>query len=126
MDSVSPDTVSAPPASFIRMMDAFAKLDGDYWRFIGDMADFVDSPFSLSVLMTHTVYCVNLAGAIAVGEYDLGLCFTQGEAGDPFQSAKIGIDAVRQEGRTGEMMQWGNHQQALLDMAVLATGYQFG
>jgi hypothetical protein len=59
-----------------------------------------------------------------VGEFDLdSLIVMPTDFGDPFNTAQIGIDAIRRQGRTGELVGWANHQQGLLDAARTATGW---
>jgi hypothetical protein len=121
--SVSGDTVMK---GVIPYLAAYSELDRHFWAYIQHAADHaeVDGPFNLSLMMTHTAHAVNLACALAVGEFDLkSLIVMPTDFGDPFNTAQIGIDAIRAQGRTGELVGWANHQQGLLDAARMATGW---
>lgn len=141
--SLSPDTVAMDRAlaHFRDYMALYRELDHAFWRFMAmvpkipdtleDAIDWTASlpairlgPFAMSLLLAHTAHAVNLAGAIAVSYWDVH-DFQIGGYGDPFQTAKIGIDAVRAQAKQGELLGWANHQQGLLDAAVLATGYRY-
>lgn len=121
--NVSPDTVLKGVIPYLAM---YSELDRVFWQYIEHAATApeVQGPFNMSLMMTHTAHAVNLACALAVGEFDLNTVIVEpGQAGDPFTTSQIGIDAIREQGRTGELRHWANNQQGLLDAARLATGW---